>query len=148
MTREGLRRALVYSDQLPEFEDLAAATSVLTKQRDDLLAALLAEVGSALDFSRDSLKVLERWYFAASCPDTGATGYSVPRAIGFYLGEVLCRTASFGWIVRESMLIAGRYEIGVRKRLCTILLMRGRKPELEGNVRMQSLWRECGKFSD
>lgn len=148
MTRQGFIAALDYSKQLPEFENLDVAREALTKGKDEILSQLLAELCPTLnlDFSPESLKRLERWYFEASCPENGIAGYSVPHAIGFYFGEVLCQAGDFQWLVDENELQSGRFEIGVRRGLCTIWCMRGRRPVLKGNARMQSLWRECRKF--
>jgi hypothetical protein len=147
MTRQGFIAALDHSEQLPVFANIDAAREQLTKVKDETLHQLLIELASLkLDFSEESLKRLERWYFEASCPVAGATGYSVPHALGFYLGEVLCQSGKFQWVVEEDMLLSDRFAIGVRQGRCTIFLMRGRTPSLKGNVRMQSLWRECQKF--
>jgi hypothetical protein len=149
MTRQGLIAAINYSNQLPVFESLEVARESLTMWKDETLRLLLSEIGSTADlnYSPDSLKRLERWYFEASCPESGTGGYSTPHALGFYFGEVLCQSAGYQWIVEEDFLQAGRFEIGVRKGLCTIMLMRGRKPVLKGNARMQSLSRDFKKFS-
>ncbi len=64
------------------------------------------------------------------------------RAIAMYLGEVLVRSAGFHWIVEEYAFQPGRYEIGVRRDLLTIMLRR--ETDLfarPNNRRRESLWR-------
>ena len=96
---------------------------------------------------RESLKPLERWYFENGQPATTASGYSMPHAIAFYFGEVLCRTWQFRWLVQEYDFSKGHYEIGVQRQLLTIMLTKGRKLQAPGNKKMQSLWREVQKYA-
>ena len=149
MSRQGMKVALQYGENLPAYSSLSEAEKALLQLKDSTLEALLAEHGLSLglDFTPESLKSLEKWYFEASCPKAGTGNYSIPHAIGFYFGEVLCRSAGFSWIVKEFPFIKGRFEVGINRRLGTIMLTKGRTPPVEGNKRMQSLWREYKKFA-
>ncbi len=95
------------------------------------------------DFSLESLKRLENWYFNAGKPQE-ISGMSVPLGLGFYLGEVVCRIGSYNWAVSEFVFRKGTYEIGITRGLVTIMLTNGRLPEETNNKRRQSLFR-CAK---
>lgn len=144
MSRQGMTAALRYGEDLPAFSSLAEAEENLLQLKESTLDAFLAEHGSSigLDFSPESLKSLENWYFEAGHPKAGAGNYAMPLAIGFYFGEVLCRSAGFVWTVEEYPFVRGRYEVGVRRRLAAIMLTKGKAPPAEGNARRQRMWRE------
>ena len=149
MSREPIKAALQYGEELPAFLSVSEAEKTLLQLRDSTLQAFLDEhsLSLGLDFSPESLKSLEKWYFEAGCPKVGVGNYSIPHAIGFYFGETLCRSAGFSWIVQEFPFIKGRFEVGVNRRLGTIMLTKGKTPPVEGNKRMQSLWREFKKYA-
>ncbi|HKA46083.1 MAG TPA: hypothetical protein VKF40_29095 [Burkholderiales bacterium] len=148
MSREGIAVAKEYGTGLPVFASASEAEKTLLAQRDATLEALDLEIQSLRpDYSPDSLKGLEKWYVEKGSPEVGLGGYSLPLAIGFYFGEVLCRRAGFEWFVAEFAFERGRYEIGVRKPLVSIMLTKGKRPRIEGNKRMQSLWREYGNYA-
>jgi hypothetical protein len=67
--------------------------------------------------------------------------------MAFYLGEVLCRHAGFSWVVQEFAFEHGRYEVGVKRSLATIMLTRGRSPKASNNKRMQSIWSEYLRYA-
>ncbi|WP_340676737.1 hypothetical protein [Paraglaciecola sp.] len=144
MSRQGMKAALQYGEQLPAYSSASEAESFLFQLKDSTLEALISEHGLAigLDYSSESLKRLEKWYFEVGCPKAGVGGYSMTHAIGFYLGEVYCRAADFCWIVKEFPFKNGHFEIGINRRLLSIMLTKGKAPAIDGNKRMQSLWRE------
>ena len=149
MSRYGLIIAGQYAQELPTFASHSEAEEALFVQRDAGLQELHAEKGldTKLDYSRESLKALERWYFENGQPATTVAGYSMPHAIAFYFGEVLCRTWNFRWSVQEFAFSKGRYEIGVQRPLLAIMLTKGRKLQVAGNKQMQSLWRESQRYA-
>lgn len=83
----------------------------------------------------------------AGCLKVGTGNYSIPHAIGFSFGEMLCRSAGFSWVVEEFAFTKGRFEVGVNRHLMTIMLTKGRTPPVEGNKRKQSLWREYKRYA-
>lgn len=97
------------------------------------------------DFSLESLKRLENWYFNADKPQE-VSGVSVPLGLGFYLGEVMCRNGNYKWVVNEFVFKKGTYEIGITRGLVTIMLTSGRIPEVTNNKRRQSLFRYVRKW--
>lgn len=148
MSRQGLVAARQHGAILPAFGSLEEARHALYMDRDAVLGELqnIEALRGKLDYSPESLKSVERWFFQAGQPAT-IGGCPLPRAIAFYLGEVFCRHASFHWIIEEDAFVKGKYEIGVTKGLLSIMLTRGRQLMLAGNKRMQSLWREFRKYS-
>lgn len=149
MSRKSLRIAIEYSKDLPSFSNQSEAEKALMELKDSTLKVFLDEFGMALGlvFSHESLKSLEHWYFESAQPTNARERFSLPHAIGFYYGEVFCRSAGFSWIVSESVFNKGHYEIGVNRELCTIMLTKGRIPPVEGNKLRQSLWREYKKLA-
>ena len=149
MSHNGMIVAGQYAQDLPAFSDHAVAEKQLFAQRDNGLREIhtLSDLTSSLDYSPESLKALECWFFENGQPNTTASGYSMAHAIAFYYGEVLCRTRNFVWIVQEFSFAKGRYEIGVKRELLTIMLTKGKKMRTEGNKRMQSLWREFQQYA-
>lgn len=103
MSRFGMVIANQYAQDLPKFPDHNEAVKVLHSQRDTGLEHIhtIAEIGKDLDYSLDSLKLLEKWFFDNERPAATPSGYSMQHAIGFYFGEVLCRSAQFSWVVQE-----------------------------------------------
>ena len=138
-----------YAQDLPEFSGHREAEETLFAQRDTGLQELHTVNGLAgnLDYSSESLKSVERWFFENGQPAATASGYSMSHAIAFYFGEVLCRTRQFRWVVQEYIFAKGRYEIGVQRPLLAIMLTKGKQLQAAGNKRMQSLWREYQHYA-
>ena len=149
MSHRGIIAAKQYADDLPVFDNFEVAHECLMSAQRETLNALLQEHGVELnlDFSVESLKRLEKWFLESGSPEAGCNGYSIPHAIGFYFGEILCRRSGFGWVVEEFPFQRGRFEIGVKRPLLTIMLTKGKRPGIAGNKRMQSLWRECSGYA-
>ncbi|WAC43833.1 hypothetical protein OU997_16490 [Pseudomonas sp. SL4(2022)] len=149
MSRQGMNAALQHAQELPAFQSINQAQESLFKLKDATLSAFIAELGTALnlDFTPESLKALEKWFIESGSPEIGAGSYSIPHAIGFYYGEILCRSAGFTWVVEEFPFQKGRYSVGIARPLLKIMLTRGLQPKTEGNKRMQSLYRECKSYA-
>ncbi len=149
MSRFGTIVAGQYAQELPAFAGHAEAEEALFAQRDIGLQEIHTQRGLAekLDYSPESLKMLERWFFENGQPATTTAGFSMPHAIAFYYGEVLCRTGGFRWVVQEFAFAKGRYEIGVHRPLLAVMLTKGKKLQSAGNRRMQSLWREFQNYA-
>ena len=149
MSHNGMIVAGQYAQDLPVFSDQADAEKQLFAQRDNGLREIhtINDLTSSLDYSPESLKALERWLFENGQPDTTASGYSMAHAVAFYYGEILCRSKKFQWVVQEFSFAKGRYEIGVKRELLTIMLTKGKKMRTKSNERMQSLWREFQQYA-
>jgi hypothetical protein len=150
MTRAGLLAAKLFGSRLPTYRDLAHAERALLSRRDELLRELVARSRLASsfrpDFTPESLKELERWYFELNdgpgVRSLGTSEETFERAMAMYLGEVLVRNVpEFEWLVTEFAFEQGRYEIGVRRPLFALMLSRQTFPARERNKRAQSMWR-------
>lgn len=157
MSRQGMKAALEHGRQLPEFLDVKTAKIELFRLRDQLIhkltnAAQFSDTFSA-DFSPDSLKEIEKWYFelweSKSFGEIGIERELFERCISMYYGEVIVRNApEFEWFVEEFVFMPGRYEIGVRKDMASLALRR----EIDlyartDNKRQQSIWREFCRWT-
>ena len=149
MPHQGMIVAHQFGEDLPAFASVAEARQSLFAARDTGLVDLTAApaLQSALDYSPNSLNVLEQWFFISGQPITLPTGYSTAHAIGFYLGEVFCRHGGFMWVVEEFVFSPGRYEIGVGRSQLSIMLTKGRSLRAAGNKQMRSLSREFAKYA-
>ncbi len=149
MSRQGMTIAKQYASELPAFANLAEAEKMLFQLRDKGLSQLLntPDLGEKLDCSPPSLKTLEQWFFLKDQPVFLASGFSTSIAMGFYFGEVCCLHANFSWVVAEFAFEKGRYEIGIKRSILSIMLSKGRLPSSTANKRMQSLWREFQRYA-
>jgi hypothetical protein len=149
MSKQGMKAANLYGEELPEFSSLSLATESLLSYKEDTLLAFIKESfpNSHIGYTSTSLNDLEAWYFNASCPQTGPGGYFVPHAIGFYFGEVLCRSAGFSWVITEFPFKPGRYGIGVKRGHQTIMLTKGILPKSVGNKFRNSLFRDFNSYA-
>jgi len=150
MSKTGLVAAGLFGEGLPAFRDQAEAERALRWRRDELLGLLadwsLRSTVFRADFSPESLKGLERWYFDLlddlGFRSIGTDQDTFERAIAMYLGAVFVGHANppFEWVVTEFAFAADRYEIGVRRDLFAMMLSRQQMSH-EGNKRQESLWR-------
>ena len=149
MSRNGLIVARQHANDLPPFDSLAEAERTLLAQRDTALRDLLAQSDATLelDYSPQSLNTLERWYFENGQPVATTSGLSMPHAIAFYFGEVLCRNAQFQWTVQEFAFSLGRYEVGVQRQNLCVMLTKGKLPSVVASKRMRSLWRDFHRYA-
>jgi len=96
MSKAGLLAARLFGSKLPAFRDQGEAERVLYRQRDELLGTLtdISRDSSAFraDFSPESLKDLEHWYFelseGAGFGSIGISKETLERTIAMYLGPV------------------------------------------------------------
>ena len=154
MSDVGLRAARSFGSTLRAFRDLAEAERGLYAERDELVRKLTELSGGSAafrpDFSPDSLKDLEHWYFGlvegGGLHSIHTDDETFERAMAMYLGEVLVRHAPpFGWFVTEFAFEHGRYEIGVRRPLYQVMLSRLAPAPRERNRSERSIWRAYQK---
>jgi hypothetical protein len=156
MSKAGPRAAKLFGSTLPAFRGIAEAERALYGERDGLIRKLTALSRRSTtfrpDFSPESLKDLEHWYFEL----LGGGGFQAididpetfERTMAMYLGEVLVRNAPpFEWFVTEFAFEPGRYEIGVRRPLGHVMLSRLTPAPRERNRREQSIWRRYQTYS-
>ena len=151
MTRRGLQNALRRDGSLPSFASQGEAERQLFQLRDAFRAEILqlaAECEVHLDFSPDSLKTLEKWYFELHENDgfdqLGVSKAQFERCVGFYTCFVYTENdPKFSWVVKESPLVKGKFDIAVTKGLMTVAVSHhSRSLDLKNNKRMQSNYRE------
>ena len=149
MSKGGVAVAAQYGEDLPAFSSAEQATDALFAERDVVLAEIerSSEMGGARDFTPESLRTIERWFFDSGKPARLRSGSFVPKALGFYFGETLRRSANFDWIVQELVFSPGKFGIGVRRGLVTIMLTKGMTPRETGNKSLDSLWRDFRKYA-
>lgn len=156
MSRAGRRAADELGRSLPRYESQEDAERALFAQRDLLLdrlrTAAAASSSFQCDFTPDSLKTLERWYFALREHGTVATSGLSPetfeRCMAMYLGEVIVRNhPAFRWVVREFSFVPGTYEIGVDRGTLAVMLTRvGEVHTRPNNKKHESIWREYRRW--
>jgi hypothetical protein len=81
----------------------------------------------SLDFSPDSLKKIESWYFnlyeKSGFKNLGTDRNSFEEYIATYFGEVVVRNVpGSAWIVQEFAFVKGKYEFGVQRGLGIVML--------------------------
>ena len=156
MSRAGRRAADDLGRTLPRYGSQEEAERALFTQRDLLLdqlrTAAAASPSFRFDFTPESLKTLEGWYFAMDERGTVATSGLSPetfeRCMAMYLGEVMVRNhPAFRWVVREFPFVPGTYEIGVDRGTLAVMLTRiGEVRTRRNNRKHESIWREYRRW--
>ncbi len=156
MSRAGRRAADDLGKTLPRYGSLQEAERALFTQRDVLLGQLRTAAAASqsfqCDFTPDSLKALERWYFEVrereSFAAYGVSPETFERCMAMYLGEVIVQNhAAFHWVVREFPFVPGTYEIGVDRGAVAVMLTRWRGLHTRPNNRKrESIWREYHRW--
>ncbi|MEM4204400.1 MAG: hypothetical protein QXS54_10070 [Candidatus Methanomethylicaceae archaeon] len=155
MSRQKHKIALQHGERLPSFSNLEDAERYWYAFRDKHLAHLLEIARQSPDFHPDytpeSLKQLEHWYFSLCETDsfhfTGTTRETFEVCMAMYFGETVVRNTRARWIVQEYFLASGKYELGLQKDSMTIALYRYTEPFLAiSNKRKQSLFRAYKKY--
>ena len=158
MSRYGLRIAKLFGQTLQSFSTLAEAEKDLTVFRDDRLRKLenLSERSPSFsaDYSRQSLKTIEKWYFdlyeSTAFEKIGTSREEFEECLAIYFGAVFVRNVpDAAWIIEEFAFEKGKFEIGVRKGLMTIMCSRFTNHfETRDNKRKESIWRMFNKYAN
>ena len=156
MSLFGLKVAKQFGGKLPSFKSQNEAEAFLFQQRDERLQLLLESAKNtnifATDFSQESLKNLESWYFAlwesSGFDKLRITREEFESCMASYFGEVVVRNHSDAkWVVQEFAFQNGRYEIGVQRRLGTVMLSRFTDHYKQpNNKRRQNLFKMYQKY--
>jgi hypothetical protein len=154
MSRYSVQVAREFGAKLPTFKDLEDAEEYWLGLRQEHLALLerLSPLSDSFtgDYTPQSLKSLERWYFELyetdSFGDLGISREAFETCMAMYLGEVVVRSAGAEWLVQEFAFVPGRYQMGVRKGLRIMMLWRMTDHyKTPNNKRRQSIYRSCAK---
>ena len=151
MSSRGLQVAKDFGQRLPAFNSRDEAEADLFSRRDQQLQRL-SELGAASgvfvsDFSPESLKNLESWYFTLYKSDGfGALGISreeLECCMASYFGEVVVRNCPDAkWEVRAFPFEHGKFEIGVERGLIHMMLARFTDHyKLPNNKRRQKIYK-------
>jgi hypothetical protein len=156
MSRAGRRAADDLGRTLPRYGSQEEAERALFAQRDLLLGRLRTAAAASpsfqCDFTPESLKTLERWYFEVRERGTlakyGLSSETFERCIAMYFGEVIIKNhAAFRWVVREFPFLPGAYEIGVDRGTLAVMLTRwGEVYARPNNRKRESIWREYQRW--
>lgn len=155
MSRQGRETAQQHGENLPAFDSAAEAEEYYHTRRDKHLVLLFeaASKNPSLDanYSPESLKQLEQWYFqlyeSDSFGDAGIDRERFETCMAMYFGETAVRSAGAQWIVEPYFLAPNKYEFGVSKGSFKMMLSRFtdhyRTPN---NKRRDSLFRRYQKY--
>lgn len=156
MSKKGIQVAFEHAESLRTFSSQLEAERFYFKLRDGLIETLdsLAKNNNIpLDFSPESLKTLEKWYFDLyeydRFKELGISQKDFERCMGIYIGFVYTKNKpQFEWLVKESSFIKGKYEIGVTLGLCTVFLGPvSNLTKVKDNKRKQYMYREYKKYT-
>ena len=156
MSKAGLNAAVAHASRLKSFADLKDAEEYFFSYRDKLLkkiAALCLYTDLfAADYSADSLKELEKWYFDLWEKDEfskiGVSQNEFEQMMSVYFGEVVVKNnPEARWVVREDSFVNGKYELFVNKgNLFFSIPFRGDWCDRPGNKRRNKLFRDYNKY--
>jgi hypothetical protein len=155
VSRQGYEIAVQHGTKLLTFSSQEEAQQYFYNFRDKYLALLskIIQQHSQFipDYSPESLKQLEQWYFHLYESDSfqliGTTLEVFEICMAMYFGETVVRNTSAHWIVEEYFLGAGKYELGVRKGSMTMMVNRFANHFREpNNKRRQSLFRRYKQY--
>lgn len=156
MSRAGRRAADNLGRTLPRYRSQEEAERALFTQRDLLLGRLRTAAAASpsfeFDFTPESLKALERWYFEVrergTFAEYGLSAETFEGCIAMYLGEVIVRNhGAFRWLVREFPFVPGTYEIGVDRGTLAVMLTRFAEVHTRpNNKKRESIWREYRRW--
>jgi hypothetical protein len=155
MKKRNMQIAQQYGEKLPAFDNPQEAEEYFRDFRKQHLALLEEAAGSqtsfAPDFSPESLKPLEEWYFYLHDKDA-FRHIPIKREIlescmAVYFGETAVRNSDTEWTVSGYYLAPNRYHLGVKKKHFTMTLMRFTDYYKEpNNKRREGLFRRYRKY--
>ena len=158
MSKAGLEVAVKYGEKLNEFNSMADAESYFFEYKDSLLSRfenICTDSKFNADYSVDSLKTLEKWYFELWEKDDFAS-FAVSRAefeemLTVYFDEVAVRNIDEAqWEVMAYPFVNGKYELGLK---CGLMNLAGLGHfrdlcTMQGNKRRNFISREYKKYFD
>jgi hypothetical protein len=156
VSRASRRAADDHGKTLPRYGSQEEAERALYAQRDLLLGQLRSAAAASpsfrFDFTPESLKTLERWYFdvreRGAFAKDGLSRETFERCMAMYFGEVIVKNhPAFRWVVREFPFVPGTYEIGVERGTLAVMLTRlGGVHTRPNNKKRESIWREYRRW--
>ena len=157
MSKYSLDKTIKYSDILREFCDISEAEDFFISYKDHLLNRLKA-IGSQgavffPDYTVESLKKLEKWYFDLheknAFGQIGSAQEEFEIIMSVYWGAVVIKNnRDAKWVVEEYPFSQGKYEFFVNKGLCSVSIIDTFHDlyKKQNNKRKNLLFREYNKY--
>ena len=157
MSKHSLNIAVKYGETLREFCDQSEAEDYYISYKDNLLNRLKAISTQAPaffpDYTIESLKKLENWYFnlygKQSFDKAGPTQEEFESMMSVYWGEVVIKNNEDAkWVVMEYPFSQKKYEFLVNKGLCSVSVV-NKFHDLynrQSNKRRTLLFREYNRY--
>jgi len=129
----GLKVAKLFGQKLPAFSSQAEAEAFFFGQRDERLRRMIKLATSSetftVDYTPESLKNLERWYFELVDNDKfkslGVSREDFECCMASYFCELAVRNCpETKWEVQEFTFERGKFEIGIQRGLLHLMLNR------------------------
>lgn len=157
MSKHSLNIAVKYGESLREFRDQSEAEDYYISYKDDLLNRLkaISTQASAFfpDYTIESLKKLENWYFnlyeKQSFDKAGSTQEDFESMMSVYWGEVIIKNNEDAeWVVEEYPFSQKKYEFLVSKGLCSVSVVNKFHDlyRMQSNKRRTLLFREYNRY--
>lgn len=156
MSRYSLNIAVKYGETLKEFNNKSEAEEYFLPYKDGLLSKLKAISIQTLvfipDYTIESLKKLEKWYFdlyeKQLFDKVGLKQNEFERMMSIYWGEVVIKNNKDAkWVVKEYPFSQNKYELLVNKEFCSVAVV-DKFHDLysrQNNKRRNLLFREYNK---
>lgn len=157
MSEHSLNTAMKYGEILNEFSDISEAENYFISYKDNLLNRLKAirSQDSAFfpDYTIESLKHLEKWYFDLyeknAFDKLGLLQKEFENIMSVYWGEVIIKNNKDAkWEVEEYPFSQGKYEFFVNKGFCNVSIVDKfhNLYKSQNNKRRNLLFREYNKY--
>lgn len=134
MPKESIKTAIENGKKLQEFENIKDAELFFLAYKDSLLERVILIADDSpffsTDFTVDSLKNLEKWYFHLfeheGFAEIGMERNDFEKVMAIYFGEVVVRNSEEAeWEVEEFPWGHDKYTYGVRQGYCGMTLGNG-----------------------
>ncbi len=157
MSKYSLNIAIKYGETLREFNDKSEAEDYFISYKDNLLNRLKAIITQTSvffpDYTIESLKKLEKWYFdlyeKQSFEQVGMTQEEFESMMSVYWGEVIIKNNEDAkWVVMEYPFSQKKYEFLVSTGLCNVSVVNKFHDlyRMQSNKRRTLLFREYNRY--
>ena len=157
MSKYSLNIAIKYGETLREFSNKSEAENYFISYKDNLLNRLKAisiqTSAFFLDYTIESLKKLEKWYFdlyeKQSFGQVGLTQEEFESMMSVYWGEVIIKNNEDAkWVVMEYPFSQKKYEFLVSTGLCNVSVVNKFHDlyRIQSNKRRTLLFREYNRY--
>jgi hypothetical protein len=158
MSRNGMKLAESYDNKLLSFPNQQEAEKTLLALKDEFIARILSLSNNAsifkADFTPDSLKHLEKWFFELYennlFGNIGTSQSEFETCMAIYFGNVAVENKKAKWVVEKYFLDNDKYTIGIRRDEHFSQTLGGYRglPLRKNNKKRDSIFREYKRFYD